>query len=80
MGECVLHDGCSSGYYADHSIRTCVLECNDAVLIYKDVSTMKCVDQCPLGQFGDYSNMSAKICSLTCPDGWYEDNSTWTCV
>ena len=38
------------------------------------------MDQCPLGTYGDYSNMSAKICVLTCPDGWYADNSTWTCV
>ena len=41
---------------------------------------MQCVDQCPYGTYGDYSNMSAKICTLACPTDWYADNSTWTCV
>ena len=41
---------------------------------------MQCVDQCPYGMFGDYSDPDAKVCTLTCPDDWFEDNSTWTCV
>ena len=25
LGECVLNDGCTTNYYADHSVRKCVL-------------------------------------------------------
>lgn len=41
---------------------------------------MQCVDQCPFGTFGDYSSMTTKFCRLDCPAGWFQDNSTWTCV
>lgn len=41
---------------------------------------MQCVDQCPFGTFGDYSNMTIKKCRIDCPTDWYQDNSTWTCV
>ena len=41
---------------------------------------MECVTQCPFGQFGVYEDPNSKYCSLTCPDGWLADNSTWTCV
>ncbi len=76
----MLADGCSDGYYADYSIRQCVLECNNSLYIYKDDTTMQCVDQCPFGTFGDYSNMTIKKCRIDCPTDWYQDNSTWTCV
>ena len=49
-------------------------------MIYKDNSTMTCVDQCPLYMYGDYSDMNAKFCAVDCQTGWYSDNSTWTCV
>ncbi len=41
---------------------------------------MTCVDQCPLGMFGDYSIPAFKKCVVDCPASWYADNSTWTCV
>lgn len=41
---------------------------------------MQCLTQCPFGQFGVYQDLTAKYCSVDCPDGWFADNSTWTCV
>lgn len=32
---------------------------------------MQCVNQCPFGTFGDYSDMNIKKCVLTCPTDWY---------
>lgn len=45
-----------------------------------DDTTMQCVDQCPYGQFGVKADLAAKYCDIACPDGWFADNSTWTCV
>lgn len=67
----MLSDGCSPNYYSDPTTRKCVLECNDTVYIYKDNSTMQCVDQCPFGLFADHSDMTAKKCVLTCPNQWF---------
>ena len=72
--------GCSNGYYADYSIRTCVQYCNSSLLTFMDTSTMSCVTQCPYGLYGDYSNSGQKKCAINCPSGWYTDDSTWTCV
>lgn len=80
LGECVLADGCTSGYYADYSARLCVLLCNSTLYLYRDDSIMQCVDQCPFNLYGDPSNSSEKICRISCPSGWFQDNSTWTCV
>ena len=41
---------------------------------------MTCVDYCPYGMFANPSDPTNKVCTLTCPEGWFEDNSTWTCV
>ncbi len=79
-GRCVLLGGCSTGYFADYSQRKCTLNCNQSLYIYKELDTMQCVDQCPFGMFGVYNDMTAKYCSVDCPDGWLADDSTWTCV
>lgn len=66
--------------YTDESIRTCVATCNATLNLYRDETTWKCVEICPLNTFGDYSNSADKKCVATCPSSWYSDNSTWTCV
>jgi hypothetical protein len=56
------------------------MECNSNLYIYKEEETMQCVNQCPFGKYGVYQDPAAKYCSVDCPNGWYADNSTWTCV
>lgn len=41
---------------------------------------MKCVKECPYGQYGDYSDVQKKLCVLDCPPTYFKDDSIRRCV
>lgn len=61
-GTCVSQ--CPQGYYADLSLRSCVLSCSISPKYYAYGGNNTCVFQCPNGLYGDNSTGT---CVAQCP-------------
>jgi hypothetical protein len=74
---------CPFGYYGDPSTKTCVLTC-PTINPYGDDTTHLCVKNCPsipnLFGFMTQGQTLGGLCVSVCPDGYYSNNYTRTCV
>jgi hypothetical protein len=72
--ECVQK--CPNGTYAEDSTFECLAGCLTG---FADPSTYRCVPVCP--SFPElYGDTALKKCVVSCPTGYYSDNSTNLCV